>query len=345
MKKITFFWMAACALVAAALVACSKEDAPTPQEEPEFYTVQLGWGGEIVDIAYEPLDTRATGNDLYGIQVYSTPDIELEEGEEVSWNRFAYGLFDDPNNITITLPKGYKYKFEATMIVDGKNRIWQNDDESYEAPFYIKASNSFDYQINKGFDLHNGYAYLQFGEDAMWYCRPNLERFYGELENFNPKQSSSSAIIPMKRTSFGAKFVAAGTLATSGTLEIELEEAPILELELTEGDDSISDIFTFWEVHQAWLNDDYTETIGVSFKWVREDGSMVPLGTHNITFKRNTTTVVTVNINKDGETEGVGFSIDESEQGEMPVEEDNSVTITDGEVEGADDSADDSAEN
>lgn len=325
--------MAACALVAAALVACSKEDAPTPQEEPEFYTVQLGWGGEIVDIAYEPLDTRATTDDLYGIQVYSTPDIELEEGEEVSWNRFAYGLFDDPNNITITLPKGYKYKFEATMIVDGKNRIWQIDDGSYATPFYIKASNSFDYQINKGFDLSGGYAELQFGEEIMYYNRPNLEHFYGELENFNPKQSSSSAIIPMKRTSFGAKFVAAGTLATSGTLEIEMGDAPILELELTEGDDSISDIFTFSNVSEAWLNDDYTETIGVSFKWVRTDGSMVPLGTHNITFKRNTTTVVTVNINKDGETEGVGFSIDESEQGEMPVEEDNSVTITDGEVE------------
>lgn len=339
MKKITFFWMAACALVAAALVACSKEDAPTPQEEPEFYTVQLGWGGEIVDIAYEPLDTRATTDDLYGIQVYSTPDIELEEGEEVTWNRFAYGLFDDPNNITITLPKGYKYKFEATMIVDGKNRIWKYEME-YMNPFYhhsshngTKITNSFDYQINKGFNyLHVGYSNLTIN-NGDGYGIPNLERFYGELENFNPKQNSSSAIIPMKRTSFGAKFVAAGTLATSGTLEIEMGDAPILELELTEGDDSISDIFTFSNVSEAWLNDDYTETIGVSFKWVRTDGSMVPLGTHNITFKRNTTTVVTVNINKDGETEGVGFSIDESEQGEMPVEEDNSVTITDGEVE------------
>ncbi|MBR0333030.1 MAG: hypothetical protein IIX20_05895 [Alistipes sp.] len=137
----------------------------------------------------------------------------------------------------------------------------------------------------------------------------------------------------MKRVSFGAKFVATGTLATSGILEIEMEYAPILELELTEGDDSISDIFTFDDVYGAWLNDDYTETIGVSFKWIREDGSMVPLGTHSVKYTRNMTTVVTVTINKDGETEGVGFEIDDSEKGPMPENEDNSVTIVDGEVE------------
>ena len=338
------FGLAIAAMVASvAMIACSKDDAPAPQEEPEFYTVQLGWGGEIVDIAYEPLDTRAATDDLYGIQVYSTPDVELEEGEDVTWNRFAYGLFDDPNNITITLPKGYKYKFEATMIVDGKNRIYKYE-AGYGSPFILTngtnmgASNTpitekFDYQINLGFDNY----YISYGETRLsnnWYGhRPNIERFYGELENYSPKQSNNSIVIPMKRISFGAKFIATGTLATSGTLEIELESAPILELELTEGEDLISDIFTFGEVFGPWNYDDYTETIGVSFKWIREDGSIVPLGTHNVKFTRNMTTVVTVTINKDGETEGVGFEIDDSEKGPMPENEDNSVTIVDGEVE------------
>ena len=330
------FGLAIAAMVASvAMIACSKEDAPAPQDEPEFYTVQLGWGGEIVDIAYEPLDTRAATDDLYGIQVYSTPDLELEEGQYVTWNKFAYGLFDDPNNITITLPKGYKYKFEATMIVDGKNRIWKNEKDEYFNLFSRrpKLTNTFDYQITEGINLRNSSVRLKKEESYKDYYRPNLERFHGELENFNPKQSSSSAIIPMKRVSFGAKFVATGTLATSGILEIEMEYAPILELELTEGDDSISDIFTFDDVYGAWLNDDYTETIGVSFKWIREDGSMVPLGTHSVKYTRNMTTVVTVTINKDGETEGVGFEIDDSEKGPMPENEDNSVTIVDGEVE------------
>ena len=134
-------------------------------------------------------------------------------------------------------------------------------------------------------------------------------------------------------TLHGYKSIPTGTLATSGTLEIEMERAPILELELTEGDDSISDIFTFDNLYGAWADDDYTETIGVSFKWIREDGSMVPLGTHSVKYTRNMTPVVTVTINKDGETEGVGFEIDDSEKGPMPENEDNSVTIVDGEVE------------
>ncbi len=332
------FGLAIAAMVASvAMIACSKDDAPAPQEESEFYTVQLGWGGEIVDIAYEPLDTRAATDDLYGIQVYSTPDVELEEGEEVTWKRFAYGLFDDPNNITITLPKGYKYKFEATMVVDGKNRIY--NDVNYGYPFVVfdnyssitTLTNQFNYSINLGFSqLASGYTTMVNGD---YNNHPNVERFYGELEDYIPSTSKTSVIIPMKRVSFGAKFVATGTLATSGTLEIELESAPILELELTEGDDSISDIFTFEYVNEAWLNDDYTETIGVSFKWIREDGSMVPLGTHSVKYTRNMTTVVTVTINKDGETEGVGFEIDDSEKGPMPENEDNSVTIVDGEVE------------
>ena len=328
------FGLAIAAMVASvAMIACSKDDAPAPQEEPEFYTVQLGWGGEIVDIAYEPLNTRATTDDLYGIQVYSTPDVELEEGEEVTWNRFAYGVFDDPNNITITLPKGYKYKFEATMVVNGKNRIAKyqyGSGNQYTDPFNIHEDmlNKFNYQINVGI-----YVSIPVYTEEGRYPHSNVERFYGELENYNPKHSSTSAIIPMKRVNFGAKFVATGTLATSGTLEIEMEKAPILELELTEGEDSISDIFTFVEVSQAWVEDDYTETIGVSFKWVREDGSMVPLGTHSVKYTRNMTTVVTVTINKDGETEGVGFEIDDSEKGPMPENEDNSVTIVDGEVE------------
>ena len=109
MKKVTLFKSAVLALLACVGIAACNNDATEVPTEPETYTVKLGWAGEILDVSYEPM-TRATTDDLYGIQVYSTPDLELGEGETVTWNRFAYGLFDDPNNITITLSKGYKYK-------------------------------------------------------------------------------------------------------------------------------------------------------------------------------------------------------------------------------------------
>ena len=77
--------------------------------------------------------------------------------------------------------------------------------------------------------------------------------------------------------------------------------------------------------------------MSVSFKWIRPDKTELQIGTFPITFKRNTTTVVTIKMENDvvegDQTGGVGFSIASSEKGPMPENEDNSVTIVDGEVE------------
>ena len=98
MKKVTIFKSAILALLACVgIVACDKGADVVP-DEPETYTVQLGWTGEILDVSYEPL-TRAANDDLYGIQVYALPK-SVEPVYDSDWNRYAYGLFDDPNNIT-----------------------------------------------------------------------------------------------------------------------------------------------------------------------------------------------------------------------------------------------------
>ena len=84
-------------------------------------------------------------------------------------------------------------------------------------------------------------------------------------------------------------------------------------------------------VKQSWAKNNYTEAINVAFKWIRADGTEAPLGTHTITFKRNVTTVVKVNIDKDGNDESLGIVIDNSETGVMPEDEEE-VTITNGEM-------------
>ena len=185
-------------------------------------------------------------------------------------------------------------------------------------------------------------AWLNHGST---YARPNIERFYGELSDYIPSEGNTNAKIDMKRTSFGAKFIAEGKLAVDGKLEIQIDEDPKMELALTEGDDQISDIFTFDNVYEAWRESEaeayalygYFETIDVSFKWIRPDGTELQIGTFPITFKRNTTTVVTIKmendvIEGDDQTGGVSFNIASSETGEMPVDENYSVTIIDGEM-------------
>ena len=332
MKKVTIFKSAILALLACVgIVACDKGADVVP-DEPETYTVHLGWAGEILDVSYEPMATRAATNDLYGIQVYSKPK---SADDTTGWVPYAYGLFDDPNNITITLSSGYKYKFVASMIKDGENRLYNNSTSDgykvYDYPFIATLNNKFQYDVAKEMiSLAWGKSYLREGNSCNIYDRPNIERFYGELSDYIPEESNTNAKINMKRTSFGAKFVAGGRFAVDGKLMIQIDEAPKMELALTEDADQISDIFSFMHIAKAWENNNYTEDISVNFIWVRADETEAPMGTHTITFRRNTTTVVKVNIEKDGNDENLGIDIDDSETGIMPDGEE--VTITDGEV-------------
>ena len=328
MKKVTIFKSAILALLACVGIAACDKNSDVVPDEPETYTVKLGWAGEILDVSYEPM-TRATTDDLYGIQVYSLPK---SASSSTDWAPYAYGLFDDPSNITITLQSNSKYKFVATMIKDGKNKVYKENDGSYKYPFTInslpqKFDNKFYYDGNNHLHLlGQGFTSLT---DEQLYKHPNIERFYGQLSNYIPSESSNVKI-DMKRTVFGAKFAAGGKLAVDGILVIEMKDAPKMELALTDGDDQISDIFTFFDLEKAWAKDDYTETIDVTFKRIRTDDTVQPLGTHAITFNRNTTTVVEVNIDKDGNDEGVDLEIPDSETGSLA--DGNTVTINDGEM-------------
>jgi hypothetical protein len=106
-----------------------------------------------------------------------------------------------------------------------------------------------------------------------------------------------------------------------------MHDAPQVNLNLAESN-QVSDIYTFDNVYEAWLDNNYSETFPVVLRLVREDGTVVPLGTHNLTFKRNATTVVNVSMDDCSEASGVGVEFLES--GEMP--EGDEVTIEDGEI-------------
>ena len=307
--------------------ACSEigtTEQPNTPTEPEYVTVSLGLNVEL-DYEYEPLTRAEENNDLYGIQVYSTPYPATEKAE---WTKFAYGLFDNVDNLTVKLVRGYEYKFVASMVKDGKNKVEHYSDGSYYSPFHHQTapptyastplSESFIYgQLGLGMLNSNGFSgYL------------NVERYYGELEGYIPGDNDSKATIELKRTSFGAKFIAKGDYAENGTLEIIMgdDPKPHLTLNLAEGNE-VSDIFSFRYQRDAWLDENYTETIPVLLRIAYSDGTTAPLGTHDITFKRNTTTVVNVDLTVGGDS-GVGFVV--TDGGEMP--EGSEITIKDGEI-------------
>lgn len=302
----------------------------TPTEE-EYVTVSLGLDLVDLDVTYEPLTRAEENNDLYGIQVYSA----VPTTESRNWQPFAYGLFDNTDNLSINLLKGYEYKFVATMHKDGKEKIYHFVHNGYLHPFhvsnstnaYMQISDVFTYGLGELSGLDDGYTYLNGSDGFETYYHPNIERYYGELEGYTPGDKGGKAKIQLKRTSFGAKYIAKGKNTNSGTLEILMKDAPQLNLNLAESN-QVSDIYTFRYVSDAWLNNSYEEVIPVTLRLTREDGTAVPLGTHNLTFKRNATTVVNVNMDDASEAGGVGVEFLES--GELP--EGDEVTIEGGEI-------------
>ena len=304
----------------------STNEQPTPTE-PEYVTVSLGFNVGL-DCDYEPLTRAEEDNDLYGIQVYSTPVSATENAE---WTKYAYGLFDITDNLTIKLFRGYEYKFETIMIKDGKDKIDYNAyDDTYGGPFNHETSPNCYISCNTPLSTSFIYSTLGMHEWGKWGLNEylNVELYYGELVGYVPGDNDSKVTIELKRTSFGAKFIAKGDYAENGTLEIFMKTTsqPHLTLNLAEGNE-ISEIFSFDNVRDAWLDENYTETISVVLRIAYSDGTSAPLGTHDIAFKRNITTVVNVDLSVGGDS-GVGFVV--TDGGEMP--EGDEITIKDGEI-------------
>ena len=302
----------------------ARPEQPDTPTEPEYVTVSLGLNVEL-DYEYEPLTRAEENNDLYGIQVYSTP-VPATEGAD--WTKFAYGLFDTTDNLTIKLVRGYEYKFETVMVKDGKDKVANEDGTCYHGPFWHEYSLGT-YSMT---ELSTLFIYDKLGMSPWgdWGLTEylNVELYYGELVGYVPGDNDSKATIELKRTSFGAKFIAKGDYAENGTLEILMGDntQPNLTLNLAEGNE-VSGIFSFRYVRAAWLDESYTETVPVLLRIAYSDGTSAPLGTHDIPFKRNKTTVVNVDMSIGGE-DGIGFVI--TDGGEMP--EDTEITIKDGEI-------------
>ncbi len=305
--------------------SCENPNGPSEQPdtptEPEYVTVSLGLNVEL-DYEYEPLTRAEENNDLYGIQVYSTPVPATENAE---WTKYAYGLFDNVDNLTIKLVRGYEYKFVVAMAKDGKVEFDEGNGE-YSGPFYHQISPSSSVFTPLSMSFIYGQLGMQCLGEQSNYMYLDAEIYYGELEGYIPGDNESKATIELERISFGTKYKVTGDYAENGTLEILVTSAARLNLNLAEGNE-VSKIYTFRKMRDAWLDKNYAETISVEFRIAYSDGTTDPLGTHNITFKRNMTTVVNVDLTVGGEN-GVGIVV--TEEGEMPVGDE--ITIKDGEI-------------
>ena len=292
MKKILFY-----AMMLFMSLSCSNDDLGGGEGiEGKEYMVKIGFEGEI-SISESPL-LKSSASDLYGVQIY------VKDNGSGEYKPYAYGLFDDPSLMDVKLIGGNVYKFESTMIEDGKNRIYHGSSLNYYSPFsaikssYAPLNNEFVYSSSDFMRrLSSGLSDIEKEEFIMdSYYRLNVIRFYGVHSDYKPSDKNI-VTINMKKVCFGAKFVVEGL--TGGKVVIDIKNAP--QMEIVHPAVSVQDIFTFEGRlgSENWINDDYSESVHVSISWHKSDGSVKPVSSDNINFKRNKLTTITVKLSGD----------------------------------------------
>ena len=295
----------------AILESCSSSEEPLENclTQEEMIPVSIGFSGEVLDITETPLSRGENVKDWYAFQVYSAP---LDGSNDYTY--YAYGFFDNKEDMVINLKEGYKYKFDVCMVVDGENKVysfsltelgWKQPDNT----FYISPTEHVRY-------MYEGYLYLK--NPFNTFNRPNVDRFFGRVVDFIPKKNQS-VNINMKRTAFCAKFKA--KKFTEGKLEISIEGAPLLTLDAAQGTE-IEDYFSFNNLEAAYTNfGNYSEEIPVNIVWVKPDNRRVPIANEVVNFKRNK--VIQINFEIKEPTTENGFVLDSSEA----IEAGDDVTI------------------
>lgn len=331
MKKLFLF------ALMAFVVSCNHDGADKPQtpdkpiDQPEMVTISFAMKGDVT-IEEDPLPlSRAAGvetesKDLYKIICYydKERDGKIDDG-------YGYGVFDNINDMTISLLTGYKYRFFCTLIKGGKDKIyyreWQNTKE-YFLPFsddgdYLENQFKLGYSYLDSYlyDLRSGISTIEKYDNEIYY--PETDRYYGEINNYSPKEGGI-VNIELKRCVFGVKFVVTGI--TDGTFLFGVNDAEDRQYSGIDRDQNNSysyresvelfrawdfdikadttfkaNIYTYRRVFECWrdamTDKDYSENFTLNMTWKRGNGVTQTLDPITLTFKRNILTTVNIRLN------------------------------------------------
>ena len=280
-------------------MGCSNvENLSESVQEPESYTISLGIGDDAA--------SRAVDGTIYGINVYFDKEKDGTQNDI-----YAYGLFDDPSKMTITLLTGYKYKFVCSAVKNGKTQLYygkygSNIFSGYAKPFQTAASSST--MLENKFitgattylsGLGSGAAVLKSGDTSYTeVAYPSLERYYGEFTDYVPVKNGS-VNIPLKKTYFGNKLVVKGDLDGMVSVTCKIGSTTIWSKSTTEELEETGSVYSYNNVSDCWANEsNLSATIYMTYDSNR--GEYWDLSnSKTITFKRNVMTTITVNVTPD----------------------------------------------
>lgn len=301
MKLFRFFSIALTAIALCAnFASCSNEsDKIIDQEEKKMCTVKINVEN-IVNIEEQPMKRTESENntDLYLIAV--------SKGSYIYSDIYAYGLFDNLNNITIQLVEGDTYSIQASAVKDAKNKIAGGDD-LYANPFLAELTNSFVYENDDDFNqdwYFNPTLYrLKNNDSEIALIAPNLEVFIGyTIGNYVAEENGNPIAISFDRfAACSAEFKAVDMPTGYLKINISNKETNTAEAYTTEDiivtseNQSTFQYITFGDALYNSIQNDGVPCI-LNLTWVKDDNTEIPLIPAEVTFKRNTNFIITIKV-------------------------------------------------
>jgi len=338
--------------------SCSSADEPlpepTPNEEGTTYEVSLNLAGDYTDVTEEPLGRAGeeAPKKYYGVNVYCMKT----DGSESKYSFYAYGIFDNVEDMKISLLGGYKYKFECASYENAEDSVYISysnyfgqypfNSRKLENKFNITTWDSYKLGINstktttvatynryKNYKDYNGNTY---SASESYNNTPQLKVMYGSISDFEPAKNKT-ATIPLIKVGYGLKIVVNGV--PDGSLEVS---PPSLGnsscsssnygttsssnywsktfTEAGEMEKSVADGIFSASSYSDWENRimSYTSKNTIYFYWTRANGYRQEF-TEEVTLKRNVKTVVTVNLTGGASDISIGINEDNAEMSDENV--------------------------
>lgn len=229
--------------------------------------------------------TRADGDPktYYGINVYQQAD----KGKE----KYAYGLFDSTNDMSLIMEEGSKYSIECVEIRDDEDAVLNKSNHLYY-PFFRdhepgEITNKFILSSTTNNDeMTNGYFSITEKDTIKF---PRVYTYYGTLDNFDPSEANTVSL-DMRRAVFGLRFKIEPPKDGSADLNF-LNTYHIL---ISAGDEPYDKqyIYSFHNIKKAVV-EGYNGQITPGIIWTYSNGKVIKRN-FKVNIARNTITTVEI---------------------------------------------------
>lgn len=308
-SKFHFTTLFAILLIAA---ACTKQrDELDPSQEKITMHFQIEGEIHTEDVSFANGRTMAdSAYTIYAIQVNTITSNESSQP-------YAYGIFDQLDDLSISVINGNQYQAQATAFRKGTGyglaTYYSNNQIYLQAPLYKALENRFNYSNTDNIQPNDSWTQVFTSADSSntsYHTRPEISRYISDKEPFNG-QDSTTVYLDLIRANFGVQLLADSL--NEGKIILQLQNAPTIVLSAPDSESS-THILQFNNLYTIQYNpENYQENIYTTIfhqQIVNGDTISNPLYDNDITFKRNFIKKIFVNVPSGGGSGGAESAFD-----------------------------------